>query len=559
MRHLMLTSALALGAGLSQPALAQDAALLLGTERYEVLGRVSRGAAVTQAEEALEELGFAVTALQNGRSGTTLEALDAFVAEVPEADRLLAALSGRFVTDGTRTWFLTAEAREPGLMRLAETAVSVESVLRVLAEAPGQAVLLLGAEDDDASLGPWLREGIGALDVPQGVTVLRGTPRYVADFLEDELAAPGEDIAALVADNRRITAEGFLPDSFVFLPGGSQDRAAPAPAPTPAAIDTAAEDALWQGAVALDTADAYRNYLNRYPNGRYAEEAETAIAEIVSEPERDARLAEEALDLNREQRRNIQRNLSLLDYNTRGIDGIFGPGTRSAIASWQEANGFEPTSYLTAEQIARIEGQAARRAAELEAEAERRRQQEARLDRTYWDETGARGDEPGLRAYLDRYPDGVFAEEAAARLAEIEAEKRRQAEGEDRAAWDRARQADTPEAYRAYLRDYPQGVFQAEAQARLAELTREGTEAEAAEAARAEEAALGLNPLTARLVEARLDQLGLEPGQVDGLFDDATRRAIRRYQRDRNLPVSGYLNEPTVVRLLADSIGSVLR
>lgn len=559
MRHLMLTSALALGAGLSQPALAQDAALLLGTERYEVLGRVSRGAAVTQAEEALEELGFAVTALQNGRSGTTLEALDVFVAEVPEADRLLVALAGRFVTDGTRTWFLTAEAREPGLMRLAETAVSVESVLRVLAEAPGQAVLLLGAEDDDAALGPWLREGIGALDVPQGVTVLRGTPRYVADFLEDELAAPGEDIAALVADNRRITAEGFLPDSFVFLPGGSQDRAAPAPAPTPAAIDTAAEDALWQGAVALDTADAYRNYLNRYPNGRHAEEAETAIAEIVSEPERDARLAEEALDLNREQRRNIQRNLSLLDYNTRGIDGIFGPGTRSAIASWQEANGFEPTSYLTAEQIARIEGQAARRAAELEAEAERRRQQEARLDRTYWDETGARGDEPGLRAYLDRYPDGVFAEEAAARLAEIEAEKRRQAEGEDRAAWDRARQADTPEAYRAYLRDYPQGVFQAEAQARLAELTREGTEAEAAEAARAEEAALGLNPLTARLVEARLDQLGLEPGQVDGLFDDATRRAIRRYQRDRNLPVSGYLNEPTVVRLLADSIGSVLR
>ncbi len=558
MRHLMLTSALALGAGLAQPALAEDAALIFGTERYEVLGRVSRGAAVTRADEGLAELGFDVTTLPNGRAENTAEAIATFLDAVPEAERLLVALSGRFVTDGERTWFLTAEAREPGLLRLGAAAVSVESVLRVLADAPGQAVLLLAAEGDEDTLGPWLREGIGDLEIPQGVTVLRGTPRYVADFLEDELATPGGDLAALVADNRRITAQGFLPDRFAFMPAEPGPR--PAPQPDPAAVAaTAAEDALWQGAVALDTADAYRNYLNRYPTGRHAEEAETAIAEIVSEPARDARLAEEALGVNREQRRNIQRNLSLLDYNTRGIDGIFGPGTRSAIANWQQANGFDATSYLTSEQIARVEAQAARRAAELEAEAERRRQQEAQLDRTYWDETGARGDEPGLRAYLDRYPDGIYAEEAAARLAGIEAEKRRQAEGADRAAWDRARQSDTPEAYRAYLRDYPEGVFKAEAEARLAALNQAGTEAEAAEEGRAEEAALGLNPLTARLVEARLDQLGLEPGQVDGLFDDNSRRAIRRYQRDRALPVTGYLNEPTVVRLLADSIGNVLR
>ena len=49
-------------------------------------------------------------------------------------------------------------------------------------------------------------------------------------------------------------------------------------------------------------------------------------------------------------------------------------------------------------------------------------------------------------------------------------------------------------------------------------------------------------------------QLGLNPGEVDGQFDAATRRALRRYQRERDLPVSGYLNEPTVVRLLADSL-----
>lgn len=71
--------------------------------------------------------------------------------------------------------------------------------------------------------------------------------------------------------------------------------------------------------------------------------------------------------------------------------------------------------------------------------------------------------------------------------------------------------------------------------------------------ARAEEAALGLNPVARRLAEARLADLGLNPGAVDGTFDKDTRRAIRRYQDARRLPVSGYLDRVTAVRLMADT------
>lgn len=556
MRHFMLTCALMLGAGLAQAVRADDAALILGNERYEVLGRVTRGAEVTGAERGLVALGFDVTALRNGRADATGDALAAFIEAAPGAERLVVALTGRFVTDGARTWYLTAEAGDLSLFGIAGAAVSVESLMQVLATAPGRAVLLLGAEAGDDAHDRWLRQGIGALDVPQGVTVLRGEPRYVADFLGSEMVRPEGDLAALVAGNRRIAAEGFLPRNFVFMPSET-DVVAQQPQ-EPAAV-TEAEAALWEGAVALDSIEAYRNYLRRYPRGENADAAEAAIAAIIAEPERDARRAEETLALNRDQRRNIQRNLSLLEYDTRGIDGIFGPGTRSAITAWQQANQFPQTSYLTAEQISRLDAQAARRAAELEAEAERNRQQAALLDRAYWDETGARGDEAGVRAYLDRYPDGIRAEEATERLAAIEAEKRRAAEADDRTAWDAARDANTDAAYRRYLREQPEGAFTAEAQARLEGLGRESTDAAATDAARAEESALGLNPLTARLVEARLDQLGLEPGQVDGTFDAQTRRAIRRYQRDRDMPVTGYLNEPTVVRLLADSIGGILR
>ncbi|EYD74351.1 hypothetical protein Rumeso_04036 [Rubellimicrobium mesophilum DSM 19309] len=472
----------------------------------------------------------------------------------PEADRLLVVLSGRFVTDGQRTWYLTRDVAEPTLFRMGVRAVPVESVLQVMATLPSRSVLLLGVDPaQDRDFDPWLHEGVGEIEVPQGVTLLQGTPREAANFLADELSAPGADLARLVAENGAIEGEGYLPRGFVFNPA-----ARPAPSPAPQA-EQAQENALWQGAVALNTVQAYQNYLNAYPQGRYAAQARQGIEAILSEPNREARLAEETLRLSTDQRREIQRSLALLDFDPRGIDGIFGPGTRAAITDWQQQNGFSQTSYLDREQIERLSGQAARRAQQLEAEAELQRQAAERADRAYWEETGARGDEAGLRAYVARYPDGLFAEDANDQLQRIEEAKRAQAQAQDRAAWDAARRADTVASYQRYLEAYPQGRFIEEARSRRGELVQAGREAEANAQARAGEEALGLNALTARVIEQRLDALGLEPGEVDGTFDADTRRALRNYQRDRGMTATGYLDERTLVRLLADTLGRQLQ
>ena len=71
------------------------------------------------------------------------------------------------------------------------------------------------------------------------------------------------------------------------------------------------------------------------------------------------------------------------------------------------------------------------------------------------------------------------------------------------------------------------------------------------EQARANEARVLANPITRLLVERRLQQLGLKPGNADGKFDEATRKAIRRYQRARELPVTGFVTQQTLVRLLS--------
>ena len=161
--------------------------------------------------------------------------------------------------------------------------------------------------------------------------------------------------------------------------------------------------------------------------------------------------------------------------------------------------------------------------------------------------------------YLERFPDGEFSDLARARLDEIERQKRADTDSRDRQLWDEASAANSIQGYRDYLDLAPDGAFRDEAAERVAAL--EKAEADASQNSRAarQEQAMNLNKSTRRVIESRLDGLGLKPGRVDGTFDENTRRAIRRYQQARNMPVTGYLNENVVVQLLADSMRSIFR
>ncbi|MEX0923277.1 MAG: caspase family protein [Rhodovibrionaceae bacterium] len=76
---------------------------------------------------------------------------------------------------------------------------------------------------------------------------------------------------------------------------------------------------------------------------------ETQVAALPEQPQVDpAEQDELALNLNRSDRRELQQALVALGYDTRGIDGFFGPGTRNAIRQYQAAKGAAQTGYLTA-------------------------------------------------------------------------------------------------------------------------------------------------------------------------------------------------------------------
>ncbi|MDX8352600.1 peptidoglycan-binding protein [Cognatiyoonia sp. IB215182] len=492
MRKLTLIAALS---ALATPLFAQDAALLMGVNRYEEFRRVGNGTDVLNSADNLRDAGYAVSTLANGSATAMARLLQRFAVDAVDAERLVVGLAGRFVTDGERTWLLPADADRPTLFGMG-SAISVDSVLQVLAQTPGQAILILGYDQDaDNRIGSYLRQGVGDLDIPQGVTVFYGEPDFTDGVVMEAITVPGGDAMAFARNSRGLREAGYQPQSLIMRPASEETEADP---------DTSIVDgvrnalAAWNAAQAEDSADSYRDYVFAYPDSPFAAEARRRLDAIENDPQRLAEIAEDQLDLTRNERRAIQRNLTVLDFNTRGVDGIFGPGTRSAIRNWQQTNGYAQTGFVTQEQIDRLDTQARRRAEEIEEQEAAEQAELERLDRAYWEETGALGEQDGYEAYLERYPNGIFAEEAREALQRSE---------------------------------------------------------DSTQAARDRERALNINPVLGRLIESRLAQLGFNPGRVDGRFDRDSRRAISRYQASNGLSATGYLDEPTLARLLADTFG----
>ena len=525
-----------------------DRALLLGTPMGE--SRVL-SADVPSVDDILRQGGFNVIRADITSVSAMRAGLDRMLRQMGQDRTVIFYLDGSFVHSNTDTWLIEEGTRTvSSLADVGERGLSVSVVLEIASSVPSGAVIILG-EGGPAPTSIGLRGGVGELDIPQGVTVLRGASEPMVRFAASRLFQPKTPIASAVASASGITASGYVSDRLALV----QETTIVTPtAPTPDAAEV--ERAIWEATQAQDSLEAYQGYLVRYPVGEFAEDARKMVAEINSEPFRTERKAEESLGLNRDQRRQIQRHLTVLEYNPRGIDGIFGRGTRAAVKAFQQKNGFPQSTYLNPQQIERLALQAERRTAELEAEAERRRLAAERQDRAYWDATGAVGDEAGLRTYLKKYPDGLFSDAATEKLRVIEESMRAQAEARDRAAWDQAVAGNSAQTYQLYLNAFPKGSFADAAKDRLAAFT-ENNSAERQQA-KAEEDNLRLNSVTKMLVERRLAQLGLEPGGLDGQFDDNTRKAIRLFQRDRELGVSGYLNEATVSRMLSD-IGVTLQ
>ncbi len=135
-----------------------------------------------------------------------------------------------------------------------------------------------------------------------------------------------------------LAAQRLIPrDSFVAFPRDLGDRFWPPAGLAPVAPDTVTPEIIAGGEAAP-----------------LAPEAPAEIpAEIPDETRAEARDSE--ILLTEDQRKDLQTALQWFGFYEGGIDGAYGPGTRTSMAAWQTAQGMlEPTGILTSRQRAAL-------------------------------------------------------------------------------------------------------------------------------------------------------------------------------------------------------------
>jgi peptidoglycan hydrolase-like protein with peptidoglycan-binding domain len=526
---------------------ATDLGLVIGNRNYQRAGWMYGAETALNSARALRQDGYFVISGRDVTLDQSRQALETLNAKMPEAEHVVVLLNGHFVHSDSQTWFLPVDAREATLASVAFDGLPLSVLLNIVAQRPGQAAVFLGTAPRNLPLGPGLEAGFGALEIPQGVFVATGRPDDVDLSLRRDFLGSGLGFAdALAAAPGSVTGMGFVSNvgSLQAISSGGSD---------PEAV----EDGYWNAVADLNTVKAMQAYLRAYPNGKYVGDAEARIDTIKTQTvEEKAREAEADLELDREERRHLQEALTLLGYDTRGVDGIFGRGTRSAIAAWQKDQGVPDTGYFKRRHVTLLLAQADARARDLAREAREKQKAQEQEDRAYWRSSGARDNDPkGLRRYLRRYPDGLFAEEAQKRLDQIAAENANRISDRERKQWERAEETKAIGDYMVYLDRYPNGAFAEDAKARIAELEDLAARKAEIDAAAQEEASMNMNILARVLVEKQLTVLGFDSGPADGNFDKATRKALRKFQRSRGFPVTGYLTRQTLVRLIAEAKG----
>ena len=501
-------------------------AVLIANRSYDTLRDVYDASDALNLSQDLRRAGFDVTAFSNLDSDEMREGLARIEAALKGGSELLVFVSGQVSTVGDAMWLMATDAGQPSALMPGHNALSVNALAQAMSDTGASAVLLVG-------------EATGAFDAPQGVAVFTGPTDDLASLARSGLLDEVRSLASVAATAPRdVSASGYLPSARAFLASDSETVVSALPE---GVTEADIEAMLFEKAIEANTEAALEGFLDRYPTGVNASKARTLLANLSKSPVDLARDAENALSLSRTSRRTIQSNLTLLGFDTNGVDGILGRGSRRAISQWQAANDLPITSYLNADQISA-----------MEAQAFVERQEQEREDAEYWRQTGRMETESGYRAYLARYPEGLFADFARQKLDEIETERLQSEGAAEIRAWTDAINLNTAEAYRSFLESYPNSQFANEARARLAVFEPAGPSQEQIDLARSQEEKAMVNAFLRILSEQRLAALGYNPGKIDGGFDENTRVAIKAFQEAHDIPATGYLGGATITRLLND-------
>jgi hypothetical protein len=214
-----------------------------------------------------------------------------------------------------------------------------------------------------------------------------GTNSPFTRALMANIAAPGVEIQQAMTKVRaqvnEETNKGQLPWGHTNLIGSVYLNPVPAAAGgtveasnTPAVAASAAPEVeleFWRSIKDSNKPEELNAYLTNYPNGTFKSLALARIASLQDGPSSTTRnlsaavdpltfteqadqTTEDQLALGRSQRRDVQRRLTGLGFDTK-INGKFDEETRSVITRWQAARGYPKSGFLNRLQLMALQSE----------------------------------------------------------------------------------------------------------------------------------------------------------------------------------------------------------
>jgi uncharacterized caspase-like protein len=223
-----------------------------------------------------------------------------------------------------------------------------------------------------------------------GQTALDGTDGQNSPFtraLISHITRPGVEIQQAMTEVRaqvnEETSKGQLPWGHTNLigavylnpakPAAPATAAAPASGSAPAVVAAAGapgtdvELEYWRSVKDSKKPEELNSYVTQYPNGQFKALALSRMAALENGtlPDKEksdvtrnltavdpatftddsSQLTEDQIGLDRGQRRDVQRRLTGLGFDTK-VTGVFNDDTRTVIKRWQAARGYPVTGYL---------------------------------------------------------------------------------------------------------------------------------------------------------------------------------------------------------------------
>lgn len=596
-------------------------ALVIGNADYAHAPRaLSAERDVEAVADALSAAGFDVTF---GLDLTRVEmraVMDQFAANIDQADEIVIYYSGHAVRMSGRTFLAPTDYNPVGPVAVAMDGAPLAAFEAMLASKPGAAVLFIdGAQRDGFTPRSFAEPGLADISAPKGALIISAAqPGRAVNRSRWRMSEFAQTVVEqFLAEDARVMDVARGMNAPLWGTGGVNPSMTLAPAaPEPSDQSDVAQQVeleYWRSVEASGTRADYEAYLRRYPNGLFADIARNRLgrSSTTTQNQSDtgasatltsrAAATENALRLSRDDRRQIQTDLTELGFDTNGVDGLFGRGTRGAIRAWQSSEDLLSTGYLDAGQIrvlaenaeiSRAERIRAEEASRRLSEAERYEQDEtdwrssrevhtyagyqrylklhpngryadearrilAEADRTaeeeLWAEVRRINNRAAYENYLDRYPQGRYARDAERRYNDLAAyERRQQAEIDaykrrEQNAWREAEQINTPKSYRIFLENYPDGELAAEAQRRRSALVDDQR--------KDREKALALTRNEWLSLEQRLAVLGYDVGDINGKPGKSFRRSVKEYRRSRGLPAHEYVDRKFVRLLVKETRG----